>query len=288
MRPRRVALLLVTVLATATGGIGATAARATSPSSAASSPKICVALVVDGRSLGSNVSTSCAKVSKGSTGVDVLQTAGHRVTFRNDGLLCTIDGLPKSGCSAVDDSHYWAYFHRAPGSSSWVYSSEGSSTYQPANDATEGWVYDDGTSLKPDNVPYSKICTPDPKPTPSPTATHHRSPKPTPSATAQAPTNRRHHSAPATSPSSSATPSLASHDPPSRNRPGKERHHGNLGDTTDTETVITHTPSPSAAALVGGNPPPSPGNHNVLAIVIGIVVVVALGGLAALRFRRSE
>src|SRR5581483_730534 len=162
MRPRRVALLLVTVLATATGGLGVTAARAASASSDTTSPKICVALVVDGRSLGSDVSTACAKVSKGSTGVDVLQAAGHRVTFRNDGLLCTIDGLPKSGCSDVDDSHYWAYFHRAPGSHSWVYSNEGPSTYQPANDSTDGWVYDNGKALKPDNVPYSKICKPEP------------------------------------------------------------------------------------------------------------------------------
>src|SRR4051812_32541709 len=146
MRPRRIALLLVTALAAATGSLGATSARATG-STAASGHTICVALVVDGRSLGSNVSTSCAKVSKGSTGVDVLRAAGHRLTFRNDGLVCAIDGLPKGGCSGVDENHYWAYFHRAPGSTTWSYSSEGPSTYQPANASTDGWVYDDGNAL---------------------------------------------------------------------------------------------------------------------------------------------
>ena len=52
---------------------------------------------------------------KGATGVDVLEAGGHTVGFRHDGLVCTIDGLPKTGCAAVDDTHYWAYFHRAPG-----------------------------------------------------------------------------------------------------------------------------------------------------------------------------
>jgi hypothetical protein len=287
MGPRRAALLLVTVLATATGGLGATAARATSTSSTAASQKICVALVVDGRSLGSNVSTSCAKIAKGSTGVDVLQTAGHRLTFRNDGLLCTIDGLPKTGCSDVDDSHYWAYFHRAPGSSNWVYSSEGPSTYKPANDATDGWVYDDGTSRKPDNVPYSKICKPDPEPTPSPTATHHRSPRPKQSPSPHQPSTGNHNSAPSTSPSHSTSRSHRPHHR-ARHHKSKSHHHHNRYAGSTRSVAVGPASSPSSAALVGGSPPGSSSNHDWLAIVIGLVVIAALGGLAALRFRRSE
>jgi hypothetical protein len=38
--------------------------------------------------------------------------------------------------------------------------------------------------------------------------------------------------------------------------------------------------------LTGGAPPPS-NHHGALDLVIGILVVAALGGLAALRFRRS-
>src|SRR5581483_4453361 len=115
---------------------------------AAASGTICVALVVDATSLGGRVSTGCVTVPKGSTGATVLQK-NHRVTYRSDGLICAIDGRPKSGCKAVDDSHYWAYFHRSPGSSSWTYSTAGSGSYRPANRSTEGWVYDDGTSRQP-------------------------------------------------------------------------------------------------------------------------------------------
>ncbi len=154
------------------------------------------------RSIGSDVSTTCAKVPKGATGVDVLQAGGHTIGFRNDGLVCTIDGLPKSGCAGVDDTHYWAYFHRAPGATKWIYSSEGPATYQPANDSTEGWVYDNGKALTPENVPYDQICKtkrqavthadavrhPDTPPAPksavatSPSVTSHRHATPTPNA----------------------------------------------------------------------------------------------------------
>jgi hypothetical protein len=126
----------------------------------ASAPKtICVGLVIDARSIGGSVNDGCATVKPGSTGIDVLEAAGHSVTFRSDGLLCTIDGLPKSGCGDVDNTHYWAYFHRAPGRTTWSYSNEGASTYEPVNRSTEGWVYDDGTSLQPENIPAAKICS---------------------------------------------------------------------------------------------------------------------------------
>src|SRR5579862_7808631 len=162
----------------------AVAGLAPAAASSSGSKTICVGVVVDPRAIGGTVNARCATVAAGSTGVDVLEAAGHTVTFRpRDGLLCTIDGLPKSGCGAVDDTHYWAYYHRAPDGTTWMYSNEGAGTYQPANRSTEGWVYDDGTSLKPDNIPARQICAGLLKPTPTPTPTPVRSTTPHPAST---------------------------------------------------------------------------------------------------------
>jgi hypothetical protein len=292
MRPRRVAPLLVAALAAVTGGFGASAARASSTptqSTATQSGKICVALVVDGRALGSNVSTSCATVSKGATGVDVLRAAGHRLTFRNDGLICAIDGLPRDGCSSVDASHYWAYFHRAPGATSWTYSSDNESTYRPANKSTEGWVYDDGTSRTPQNVPYSQICKTTPKPSPAPTRTHHRPHHPTP-----APTPTTAHGSAKAKPTATASQSASSSPHPTHHPATKLKHQARKNDDNSrnrsTETITTTSPNPSttSAALVGGSSGSSSGGHTLLGLGIGLAVVAVLGGLAAIRFRRSS
>jgi len=275
MSPRRSALVLVAALCAVACAFGAPAARASSK------PTICVALVVDGRALGSNVSTGCAKVPRGATGVDVLESAGHRIGFRDDGLICAIDGLPKTGCASVDDTHYWAYFHRAPGATSWTYSTEGASTYQPVNDSTEGWVYDNGTSLTPENVPYGQICkskakpTPSPTPTPHPTATHHRT------ATPATPT--------ASAPPAAETATTHRHHHPHHQRAGGPRdssRHTNTV-TTPTTAVPTPTPSISSAALAGTGAAPS--RHHVGRDVLVVALLVAAFGAAGVAsYRRTE
>jgi hypothetical protein len=270
---RRGFALIMAVVASSTVMVGAAATNAH-----AASTKICVALVVDGRSLGSNVSTSCAKVSKGSTGIDVLQAGGHRVGFRDDGLLCTIDGLPKGGCAGVTASHYWAYFHRAPGASKWIYSSEGASSYEPKDDSTEGWVYDDGKALTPDDVPYAQICKPDVTSTPTPTATRQPT-TPTPHATA---THHPTSPATATATSTSTSTHTASRRPRTRSHP---RHRVTTIGSPLTSTDRP-TPSPTSAALAGAVPPPS-NHHGLRDLLIGLLVVTALGACAAVRFRRS-
>jgi hypothetical protein len=275
VRPRRLALLPVIALAVIAGSFGASAARASAHSAPAT---ICVALVVDGRALGSDVSTTCAKVPKGSTGTDVLEAAGHPIGYRNDGLICTIDGLPKAGCSGIDDGHYWAYFHRAPGATKWIYSSEGAGTYEPANASTEGWVYDNGTTNTPENVPYDQICKPTASPSSSPTP-------PTPAPTKKAaPTPRTtDHRSTATQPtaaSATPTPSAATK---------KATHHEQSAPPTSSEAPSRppkQTISATAAALAGAVPPASSG-HSATGLVIGVVVVAGLGILAVVRFRRS-
>ena len=155
MSPRRLALLLSVAVAAAS----AASARPRRGRGAPARAQICVALVVDARhARRDGVSTSCATVSKGATGVDVLQAAGHSVAFRSDGLICTIDGLPRGGCAAVDASHYWAYFHRAPARRA------GSTAGRPVDVPTgehrrpRAGCGTTARSLTPKNVPYSQIC----------------------------------------------------------------------------------------------------------------------------------
>ena len=53
--------------------------------------------------LGSNVSTVVRDGEPRRDRRRRPEAAGHTDQFRNDGLICTIDGLPKTGCGDVDD-----------------------------------------------------------------------------------------------------------------------------------------------------------------------------------------
>lgn len=295
MRPGRVALGLVVALCAATGASSVLPARAAAAAHAgdgdgaqAASAKICVALVVDARSIGSDVSTSCAKVAKGSTGVQVLQAAGHSLAFRSDGLLCTIDGLPKSGCSAVDDTHFWAYWHRAPGSTTWTYSSEGAATYEPVNASTEGWVYDNGTKISPQNVPYAKICTasakPSPKATPTPTPSRKASHSPQPHVSGPP--------GPSTSPKPRTSASTSPHPTRNGHRPGSGHSTppASIRPTPDASASLGATPttSPSSVILAGGSASSGSGGHGVLDLVLVLAVVTVLGAGAVVATRRRR
>lgn len=286
---RRGLALATAVVASAMAVTGAAAAVTSDAAAAATSshPTICVALVVDARSIGSDVSTSCAKVPKGASGLAVLQAGGHRVSFRADGLLCTIDGLPKSGCADIDDSHYWAYFHRAPGSTNWVYSSEGPASYQPVNDSTEGWVYDNGKALTPENVPYRRICTTPATPTASASASV--SARPSSTAPTGPPT---HASRPSSSPRATVTStSPAPHHPPGA-AGGRHHRHPPAVAAAATSPATTDLPSsgssplPSSVPLTGGTDTSSHGSGRI-GLLLGVLVVVALGVAAFLRSRRS-
>lgn len=224
---------------------------------------ICVGLVVDARSLDGPMSAKCTTVPDGSTGYDVLRAGGHTVGFRSDGLICTIDDRPSDGCGATDAMHYWAYFHREPGSTSWSYSNEGATTYKPENTETEGWVWRNGDTAKPQNVPYSTICpqtaSPTPSPTPRPSVTHVAAPTATPtmSATTQ-PSEAVHHAKP---------------------------HVRRRAATASPSATATPTSSPPVA-VAAVNSEPNHGSGPPWSLIVGAIVVVGLGSAAALRWRR--
>lgn len=232
----------------------------------AAAKTICVGLVVDAHSLDGPVSAKCTTVPDGSTGYDVLRAGGHTVGFRSDGIICTIDNRPSEGCSATDATHFWAYFHREPGSSSWSYSNEGATTYKPGNRETEGWVWRDGDTAKPQNVPYSTICpqTTSPSPAPRPAVTHARgsattaagsTPTPLPAATVhRVVTHRRQ--------KHDKTPATRRSTPPS--------------------AVASSTP----VAIAAVNAKQSDSSGPPWGLIVGAVVVAALGGAAARQWQR--
>jgi len=251
----------------------AVAAAACPLAPAAATKTICVGLVVDARPLGGPLASDCTTVPDGSTGYDVLRKAGHTVGFRQDGLICSIDNRPADGCGGVDAAHYWAYFHREPGASTWTYSNEGATTYEPENNETEGWVWRDADMAKPPNIPYRTICPQ--TSSASPSASAHRTSKPSPSASS-------HSDAASVSPRTTtpvATPNAA-----------RTHHRQRPSATTSPAPATSLTPTPSESARIasstttgdegGSSGPP-------YALLAGAVAVLALGGIAAFRWRRG-
>lgn len=229
---------------------------------------ICVALVVDNADLGGGVHTSCAKVPQGATGYDVLRAGGHTFTVCSNGVLGTIDGKPADGCHVKDNTHYWSYWHRSPGGSSWTYSDEGAGTYEPRNTSTEGWVWQNGSSRQPTNVPYSSICKPAPTPKPTPRATNTAAPRPrgTAPVTQQLPPTSS--ASTSTKPrrvvtSTSGTPTTAA---------------------TTTSSRATSTPSSTSVA----EPTPHSSSGPSPALLAGVGVAAAIGAAAAVRQWRSR
>jgi hypothetical protein len=233
----------------------------------AAAKTICVGLVVDARPAGGPMSAKCTTVPDGSTGYDVLRAGGHTVGFRNDGIICTIDNRPSQGCGTTDATHYWAYFHREPGSTSWSYSNEGATTYKPGNSETEGWVWRNGDMAKPQNVPYSTICPQTASPTPRPTVTHEQHVRATPTATSAPIPAPRH--------SSAVQPSASPHK--------RKPHPARTIRTVAPTSSATSSPPVSIAAV---NRSKSDRSGAPWGLIVGLLAVVGLGGAAALQWRR--
>ncbi len=149
------------------------------PAPAQAATANCVAVIVD---KGSGVSSRCMKWRSGLTGAGALTGTGHSYRLAPSGLICSIDGFP-ADCH-VDSTHFWSYWHKAPGSGTWTFSSEGAGTYNPRSGETEGWAYQNGSSRKPRNIAFNTICPP-PKPPATPGL-----PPPAPGTTTTAPGGR--------------------------------------------------------------------------------------------------
>src|SRR3954453_6977671 len=136
-------------------------------------PTICVALVVDFTPLNGAVDSGCTRVPKGANGYDVLRAGGHTFQICANGIVGTIDGQPANGCQIKDNTHFWGYWHRKPGSRTWTFSNFGAGGYHPVEGSTDGWVWEDGTTSPPADTSYPAGCHSPPasaSPTPRPSA----------------------------------------------------------------------------------------------------------------------
>jgi hypothetical protein len=251
----------------------------------------CVALVVDPAPGAAR--TGCVTWSSGLTGVDVLQRAGHTVQFRaSDGLICRIDAVP--GSCAADATHFWSYWHRAPGGSAWSFSNEGAATYQPARNSTEGWAYQDGGSRQPANVAFGTIC-----PQAAPTHSTPRSTAPHPPARSSRPPT---HPAPPPASATAGRPGSGGTGPTATGSPGGRPAAGTTAGSGPHRTPATATGTTGAAAT-GSSPPAvssapavpvasttgnaGDGSGPPVAALAGIVLVAAVAG-AGLWFARNR
>jgi hypothetical protein len=250
---------------------------------AAASGSQCVALVVD-RAPGS-YGTNCVPWSSGMTGLDVLQKAGHAIQFRQDGLLCRIDGYP--GTCTADATHYWSYWHRTPGSSSWIYSTRGAGSYQPPVGATEGWAYLNGVTRPPASVAFTTICPP--PATTAPRTTTAAAPRPPPIRTSTRAT---------TAPAGGGT------GPAQRSTSGGAGRTASTRPAPTTRTAATSRPAVSSTPAAGSSTSGSPSTTPVAAVVSpaathrpsgsplgllgGLALVAGIGGAAVWYARRRR
>lgn len=140
-----------------------------------------VAVAVDPGVLGGGAGSLCVEVPVGASGADVLvaraQTLGRPVPrWASNGLLCSLDGVPATGCGERIDGayNYWAYFLGDGGS--WRYAGTGPALRRANPAFVEGWHFVAGAGNASDPPPSlsasaADICPPAPPVTSPPTTT---------------------------------------------------------------------------------------------------------------------
>ena len=266
-----------------------------------------IGMVVDfGILRGGDVQTTCVGVAPGTNGFKMLQAAGHTVTVDSSGLLCSIDGVPETGCGERTASgyRYWAYFHGS--GSSWSYSSIGPQGYRAAEGTVEGWHFVEGAGLPSDPPPNrapTNICPTAPPPTVAPTTAPPPLPPPT---TTPGPTPTAPGGGPAPTPgaggpggaSPTTTPTtVASGTPDSTDSTAAGAEGPAVSPTGTAADGSSTTPGtleigPDGVAsdvtvLASAQNPASGSDRGApVATILAIVAVAGLGGAAAWRFRR--
>jgi hypothetical protein len=219
-------------------------------SAAACSGTSGVTVVVD---RGGSVSTRCASGDP-SSALSALKGAGFSVDYPQQfpgSVVCRINGYPSSDpCVRMPPGNaYWAFFHAKRGGS-WVYSSTGVASYNPAPGSVVGFRF--GSGQQPGIAPPAPTKTSAPAPTKTTAA-----PKPTPK-----PTPR---------PKPKPKPPVAAPKPPAAKpttRSTASRTTGSTApkapDATTAPATKPTTPSPSASASIAatasasGSSTPSP------------------------------
>ena len=254
-------------------------------SAAACSGTSGVTVVVD---TGSSVSTKCASGDP-SSALKALTAAGFSVTYPQQypgSVVCRINGYPSSDpCVRMPPGDaYWAFFHAKRGGS-WVYSSSGVASYDPAPGTVVGFRYGSGKQPRVAPPAPTKTSTPVPtkKPTPTPTKTT-SAPKPTtPKAT---PTSGRATSSTGSTPgtvggSASTRPSATS----SASATASESATPSPSATDD----VSASPSATASDLAAGpTSTDADGGTGPGTLIVGAALVLLVAGGAAYAARKRR
>jgi len=278
--PRSLRRLAVAVAATglALAGLVVVAAPA---SAAACSGTSGVTVVVD---TGSSVSTKCASGDP-SSALKALSSAGFSVTYPQQypgSVVCRINGYPSSDpCVRMPPGDaYWAFFHAKRGGS-WVYSSSGVASYNPAPGTVVGFRF--GSGQQPRVAPPAPTKTSAPVPTKTSAKPKPTTAKPTPTtpkATTKPPTSAPRTpaasagatSTPGTTPSASATAS------------------GSATPTASATDDVSASPSATASELASAPTSADADDGNGPGTLIAgaaLVLLVAAGAAYAARKRRT-
>lgn len=158
MRLTRVATLFVALVAGLT--LGACDPPDYSRCPAVGPGQVRVAVVVDGRALGSTTSVVCVVVASGSNGLTALRARATRLDtppprLDSSGLVCAIDGRPAApacGVEGPDGYEYWSYWL---GGSSWRFAPVGPATRTVADQTVDGWRFLEGGAAVPPNTASS-------------------------------------------------------------------------------------------------------------------------------------
>jgi len=236
----------------------------------------CVGVLVDARLLGGVVSTGCAEGDPAS-GLDALAAAGFSYAFapRLPGFVCQIDAAPE--CRRTGTTTYWSYWYRPKGSRTWVYSSAGAGSRDPAPGSTEAWVWQDGGRREPPDVALETIC---------PRVAKTRTGRAAPPSSSPSPEPSRARASANAGAASHRTTGQASASPASS--PPATAARASTPVTTAPPEPPASTTSSGVSSAAGGVPAgDGPDRSPWTGVVLGGGLVAALGAAAVARSRRS-
>lgn len=268
-------MLLAPVLLGGAGSVGLALLGPSAPVFAAAKP--CVGVIVDGRLAGGDLRTSCAAGDPDS-GLAALTAAGLSYAFvpRQPGQVCQINGFPE--CSRNSAGTYWSYWWRAPGSSRWVYATQGAGSHDPAPGAVEAWVWQEGGKRQPPDIAFGTIC---------------------PQAVKEPSTRTPTRSAGPGTASGAAVPLPDLTKTPADLKPTEPLSAEPTATATATSASASATPAPSSSSASTAAAPSVPrrapatgddgaGGPPWAGLALGVALVAVLGGAAFNRFRRTR
>ncbi len=284
---------LVLVVAAAASALALAGPFALRPfvDAAGAATEVAVAFVVDLGPSGGEV-TGCVRVPASDNryqalGAFLSQKGLAQPTYAASGLLCSINGIPASGCGETVPGGYiyWAYY--VGSGSRWIYSSTGAAApVGPAD--VEGWRFQDPGTGHPNDPPpatkprYAALCPTPPPPTTTTTRPHHGGGGHTtttrPAATTT--TTAKGKATGATTTTTTRPPTVAGiNASPLAGSSAGNSSDGSTADTTDT----TFPPDPVVKTAPATTVRTGPG---LASVALAVLLTLGLGVAALVRWRR--